>query len=87
MTKNERRLEIWKRMTPQQRDYDRYVGVIPFGASWTCETAGGDEAVAERKQEKGLSVYEQGCSCHINPPCGYCTRLEDAESEQKGCDA
>lgn len=77
---NTRRLEIWRRMTPEQRDYDRYQGVIPIGASWTCETKEGQENLDQRREEKGLSFYETGCTCHINPPCSFCVRgIEDEE--------
>jgi len=75
------KLEIWASMTPQQRDYDRFMGVIPPGASWICETQEGKDAVKNRIEEKGLSCYEQGCSCHISPPCSYCTRTIDEEEE------
>ena len=70
---------IWKRMTPKQRDYDRFVGVIPPGASWVCETEEGAKVLEERRKDRGLSVYEVGCTCHINPPCDYCVRLSGDE--------
>jgi hypothetical protein len=72
----QKRLEIWNSMTPEQRDYDRYMGKIPRGASWNPETNDGARAIEERQSERGYSVYEEGCSCHINPPCSYCTRDE-----------
>lgn len=76
-TRAERRMRIWNSMTPAQRDYDRFVGAIPPGASWACETQAGAEALEQRRQDRGRSVYEQGCSCHISPPCSYCTREAD----------
>lgn len=78
-TRNELRLKLWKNMTPERRDYDRYQGVIPHGASWTCETKEGQIMLDRRREEKGLSVYETGCSCHINPPCSYCLREREEE--------
>lgn len=30
-------------------------------------------------RERGPS--SEGCSCHINPPCGYCTRQNDEADE------
>lgn len=80
-TRREAQLRIWHRMTPAQRDYDRFVGKIPLGASWTPETLDGGRALDDRREERGLSVYEQGCSCHIAPPCSYCTRIEYDEAE------
>jgi len=81
VTKNELRLQIWKGMTPEKRDYDRMQGVIPFGASWTPETPEGAEAIKERQAQKGRSVYEEGCSCHTNPPCSYCVRESESNEE------
>jgi len=64
-------LEIWHRMTPEQRDYDRYVGQIPAGQSRVPETEGGRLAMEQRaERRRGES---EGCSCHIRPPCSYCT--------------
>jgi hypothetical protein len=68
------RLRIWRSLTPAQRDYDRYMGVIPPGAEWLCETEAGALALEKRREQRGFSVYETGCSCHINPPCSFCTR-------------
>jgi hypothetical protein len=80
-TKNEMRLKIWRNMTPEQRDYDRFVGKIPFGASWSCETEEGQKNLEERRESRGMSVYEEGCSCHICPPCNYCIRKDNDELE------
>jgi hypothetical protein len=76
LTAKEQRLRIWRSLTPAQRDYDRFAGKIPTGASWTCETPEGQKALDERRAMRGRSVYEDGCSCHISPPCSYCTRIE-----------
>lgn len=47
-TKKERQLEYWKGMSPQQRDYQRFVlGWIPEGASWEPETEDGKKAKRE----------------------------------------
>lgn len=59
----ERRERIWRNMTPEQRAYDRHVD--PLGAY----TSGISAPVGDS------FMYEsQGCSCHISPPCSYCTR-------------
>ncbi len=70
-------LFTWNRMTPQQRDYDRYLGVIPQGASWKCETPKGKAAVRERNKQLSSERFEEDCTCHINPPCGRCVRSEE----------
>ena len=76
----DRILRAWHSMTPAQRDYDRYQGKIPVGASWTPETEDGARAIEERQAERGLSLYEAGCTCHISPPCSFCLRMDyDAE--------
>lgn len=49
---------IWAKMTAKQRDYDRYVD--PHGS------AALDRSIASHDAD--------GCSCHISPPCNYCTR-------------
>lgn len=68
-------LTRWKRMTPQKRDYDRFVGRIPRGASWTCETQEGSAAIRDRA-ERDEELGQVGCSCHINPPCNFCVDYE-----------
>lgn len=80
----ERALEIWRSLTPAQRDYDRFAGKIPIGASWVCETEEGQKVLDERRADRGNSIYEDGCSCHIVAPCSYCTRIEydDEDGEQ-----
>ncbi len=75
-----RRLDIWRSMTPEQRDYDRYQGWYPHGAG-ACETADGALAIEQRQQE----AYddEHACRCHIRPPCWHCTDCRDCtEGEQ-----
>lgn len=79
----DRRLRIWKGLTPAQRDYDRMMGMIPPGASWEPETEAGRENLAERRRTRGPSVYEAGCSCHINPPCSYCLRTLGQEADDE----
>lgn len=72
-------LRTWNRLTPQQRDYERYVGVIPQGASWKCETPKGKLAVIDRDKQLSSPAFEQDCSCHINPPtCTRCLRSFEA---------
>lgn len=76
-TAQERRLAIWNRMTPEQRDYDRFVaGVIPQGASRAAETQWGrEEGYARLRAMTG----EDSCSCHISAPCSYCESLVECE--------
>jgi hypothetical protein len=74
VTAQERRLAIWRNLTPEERDYDRFVaGQIPQGASWLPETAWGrDEGLARRQSMISGDGECGGCSCHINPPCWHC---------------
>jgi len=71
-------LEIWRKLTPEQRDYDRFVGRrIPFGASWRAETLSGQML----KDEIVNSDYSNNdcCSCHISAPCSFCLQQEASE--------
>ena len=70
----ERRLNIWRRMTPTARDYDRYQGVFPPGDG-LCETEAGRAAVLQRDDPD--HVYEPVCSCHISAPCAACTNAPE----------
>ena len=66
-TKQARLLRIWNTLTPEQRDYDRFVARrIPFGASKAPET---EDGVKMRDAMYDSSNDERGCSCHISPPC------------------
>ena len=63
---NTEALAIWNRLTPTQRDYDRFVGRrIPEGASWRAETSAG-----QMLKDEILAV--DCCSCHISAPCSFC---------------
>ena len=74
MTKQERAMRSWHNLTPEQRDYDRFVaGQIPQGASWTAETDFG--RAQGRPRLEAMVTYDdecQGCACHRNPPCFHC---------------
>lgn len=70
-SKQDREMKIWRTLTPAQRDYDRFVGRIPFGASRACETADGAKAIADRDRERD-ERRERECTCHISPPCSVC---------------
>lgn len=77
-TKQAYMLRIWNGMTPEQRDYDRFVArSIPQGARMYAETEGGRQMQAERDRLMDEAEDAAGCSCHISPPCGYCTRETD----------
>lgn len=71
-TKLERQQRIWRQMTPEQRDYDRFVArQVPLGCSLEPETEGG------RRMQRELTARvaeeaSRGCTCHINPPCSFC---------------
>lgn len=63
----DRRMQIWRSLTPAQRDHDRYVGVYPPGQG-NYETDGALDAAIQRDGER----YHE-CTCFINPPCSHCT--------------
>ena len=61
------RQRIWNRMSAEDRAYDRRV-----------------DPANSRTLDAGMSVdvdlHEQGCSCHINPPCSYCVEFGGDQS-------
>jgi len=76
-TKQERAMASWRRLTPEQRDYDRFVArQIPYGASMIPETSGGRELLDAMLDDDNR---DRGCSCHLNPPCSYCESLDECE--------
>lgn len=62
-----KRQRIWRQMAPEQQAYDRYVD--PANSS-----------VLDSERHLNLDLIERGCSCHINPPCSFCTSQEDEGS-------
>lgn len=71
MASVEERLRIWNKMTPEERDYDRFIaGQIPQGANWAPETTWGRREGRSRLAEMVGDCG--GCSCHRNPPCAHC---------------
>lgn len=63
--------KIWKEMSEKDRDYDRQFDPRQSKAL--------DDSLEQEDEEEGRE-YNTGCSCHINPPCSYCTsQSEDAE--------
>ena len=77
---NELRMGIWRRMTPGERDFDRYQGQFPPGHGM-CETQGGLEAIAQRAEDRARDRPTHECSCHMNPPCWHCTDCEECADE------
>ncbi len=60
--------QSWNRLSKEQKDYDRMVD--PLGAYTSGLSAPGGD-------------YEEDCcSCHINPPCGYCERKNNDDEEE-----
>ncbi len=53
------RAKIWRNMSEKEKNYDRHFA--------PAESAELDDAVLDGAE------YNTGCSCHINPPCSYCT--------------
>ena len=69
-----RRISIWWSMTPEQRDYDRFVArQIPDGLP---------PGEANRSETGMTPIYddddaEYGCSCHLSAPCSSCTSADE----------
>ena len=64
------RQRIWNQMAPERRAYDR--NVDPFNSAVLDAGIGVD-----------LAAYERGCSCHISPPCSFCTsQPEESDHEE-----
>lgn len=77
-TKQDLILRIWRSLTPEQRDYDRFVARrIPYGASSTPETEAGQMWASEMVDPDNA---QRGCSCHISPPCSWCVSQYEEES-------
>ena len=54
--------------------HDIYTGNTP---PWGAGKGRHNEQEQVRLQETipdGIDIEDMGCSCHINPPCCYCTR-------------
>lgn len=61
------REKIWKNMNNERRNYDRHFS--PEMSEGLDKTINDpiEEAIPEDAE------FNTGCSCHINPPCSYCT--------------
>jgi len=55
--------KIWRQMSHEKRQYDRHF-------------APAQSAVLDKSIRYG---EPSGCSCHINPPCSYCTNKTDED--------
>lgn len=45
-----------------------------------CETCVNYET--DECENCSIKIHEQGCSCHNQPPCSYCTDLKYEEREK-----
>lgn len=76
---HESKMAAWRRLTPGQRDYDRFVARrIPAGASWGPET---DAGWRMREEMVDPDNSERGCSCMIVAPCSWCESLTEEETD------
>jgi hypothetical protein len=64
-----KRQRIWRQMTLQQQTYDRYVD--PHNS-----------AVLDSERHLDLDRIGRGCSCHISPPCSWCTDPENPRNQE-----
>lgn len=76
-------LRIWKGMTPEKRDYDRFVARrVPPGASRQPETIGGQRMLEAMEGHGQESRYPDGCSCQMRAPCSFCERLTEDQVDR-----
>ena len=79
MSKQVDDLAIWRRMTPADRDYDRFVARrVPAGATFEAETEGGKRL---RDGMLDKSDEARGCSCHYSAPCSFCMSMTEEEAD------
>lgn len=64
------RQRIWNNMSEKDRDYDRYVDPA-------------NSLVLDSGRALNINNIERGCSCHINPPCSWCTDSENPQNQQE----
>lgn len=65
----------WNQLTPEQRDYERL-----FSKTYIPPEARAMETEDGRKAEV-QSVEKNGCYCHVNPPCDFCTSMTEDEAD------
>lgn len=76
--RNAERLAIFNNMTPEKRDYDRFVARrIPHGASIAPETEAGRRMQADMLNR---GIEDRGCSCMYYAPCDFCLSLTEEEA-------
>ena len=59
------RAKVWSKMSEKEKNYDRHFDTH------------GSRALDEEIPED--AILDSGCSCHINPPCSYCTSQPTGE--------
>lgn len=66
------REKIWKGMSEKKKRYDR---------QFAPEQSKGLDDAKDKAFDEAMDDIEHNtcCSCHINPPCSYCTRDIDNE--------
>lgn len=60
------------------REYEALSKIMPDVRAYIQQKAEAYDAYVTREP----AWDDGGCSCHINPPCGYCTRQSDEEEEE-----
>lgn len=60
-----------------QREYNELAKVMPDVRAYIAEKA----VQYDRHVTRAREWEDEGCSCHINPPCGYCTRQSDEDDD------
>lgn len=62
------RNKIWRKMSEEKKSYDRTF-------------APEESKILDDEYDR---EYNTGCSCHINPPCSYCTSSKEEEEDGNG---
>lgn len=61
-----------------QREYSELAKVMPDVRAYIADKAAQYDRYVTRHRE----WEDGGCSCHINPPCGFCTRQSDEDDDE-----
>lgn len=60
------------------KEYSKLSEAMPRLRSLSSEADRQYDSYVTREREPD----NEGCSCHINPPCGFCTRQSDDEEDE-----
>lgn len=61
------------------KEYSKLSEAMPRLRALSSEADRAYDSHVTRERER--EPVDEGCSCHINPPCGFCARQSDEEEE------